>query len=157
MEILFQFFTFFGSWLLFAGAIFQSALELREQDIERDRIHEIKKEISIPRNVSSWWWLLPPVKLILERVQTHKWRKEYFKILIPEDREALVNFTQKAKGWLFVAGGGILLALETTWRFTQLLDWDWWLRLITIVALIYISLFYTITQMKFAEKITSLE
>jgi hypothetical protein len=156
MELLFQLFTFLGSWLLFAGAIFQAALELKEQDVERERLHEVKKEISIPRNVSFWWWLLPPVKLILERIQTHKWRREYFNVLIAEDREALVNFTQKAKGWLFVAGGGLLLAVEETWRFTQLFHLIWWLRLIVIIVLIYTSLFYTITQMKFAEKITSL-
>jgi hypothetical protein len=54
-----------GAWLLVAGPIYQAALELQEQDIERDRIQQVTAQVPAPAPVSAWWWLLPPVRYLL--------------------------------------------------------------------------------------------
>ena len=107
--------TFAGTWLLFAGPIFQAALELSDQDLERDRIRATAEKVIINQHVSPWWWLVPPVKIVLENIQQRKWRREYFSLMLPKDREAFLNYSYTASGWLIVAAGALLLALNETW------------------------------------------
>jgi hypothetical protein len=46
---------FVGSWLLFAGPIYQAALELQDEDIEIDRIHAAGSKIPKPTKTSFWY------------------------------------------------------------------------------------------------------
>ena len=155
MELFFLYCGFFGSWLLFAGPIFQAALELKDEDIERDRIRETAKRVATVQHVSPWWWLLPPVKLYLESVQRRRWQKEYFSLLLPEDREAFVDFTSKARGWLFVAGGALLIAGKETWELGEKLEWSHGLIFGVIVICAFVSLLYTVSQLTFMRKVNS--
>jgi hypothetical protein len=45
---------FFGAWLLVAGPVYQAALELQEQDIERERLQEATAQVPAPDPVSAW-------------------------------------------------------------------------------------------------------
>lgn len=157
MELLFLYCGFFGSWFLFAGPIFQAALELKDEDIERDRIRETAKKVTTVRRVSVWWWLLPPVKVYLESVQRRRWQKEYFRLMLPEDREAFVDFTSKARGWLFVAGGGLLIAGKETWELGEKLEWSHLLIFGVIVLCTFVSLLYTVRQLQVMRKATSIK
>lgn len=157
MELFFLYCGFFGSWLLFAGPIFQAALELKDEDIERDRIHEVAKEVSVIQHVSPWWWLFPPIKLYLESVQRRRWQKEYFSLMLPEDREAFVSFTSKARGWLFVAGGALLIAFKGTWDLGDKLEWSHGLIFSVIILCTFVSLLYTAAQMTRMRKINSVD
>lgn len=156
MELFFLYCGFFGSWLLFAGPIFQAALELKDEDIERDRIRETAKRVTVAQHVSVWWWLLPPAKLYLEHRHRKRWQAEYFSLLLPEDREAFVDFTSKARGWLFVAGGALLIAGNETRELGEKLKWSNYLIFGVIVICAYASLVYTVVQLKRIRAITHL-
>ncbi|MGH7241467.1 MAG: hypothetical protein ACREGB_04175, partial [Candidatus Saccharimonadales bacterium] len=61
METFVLWLGFIGAWLLFAGPIYQAALELQDEDIEMDRIRAAGRKVEKPADVSVWWWLLPPI------------------------------------------------------------------------------------------------
>ena len=133
---------------MFAGPILQAALELNEQEIERDRIHLVRQKIAIPRHVSNWWWLLPPVKIILEQARDRRYKREFASLLSPEDLESLVTFMNKARGWLFVAGGALLIATKETYELAEHLGWQDWVFIETIFLLTTISLLNTMLILK---------
>jgi hypothetical protein len=59
--------AFAGAWLLVAGPLYQGALELREQDIDREGLEASKARVEPPKMPSPWWWLVPPVFYLLRR------------------------------------------------------------------------------------------
>jgi len=83
MHILILWLGFAGAWLLVAGPLYQAALELQEQEIEHERIHELQKSIPQPQPVSLYWWLLPPIKLYLEQLRSRRYRT-LFIVLLPK-------------------------------------------------------------------------
>ncbi|HEX4386976.1 MAG TPA: hypothetical protein VH083_28675 [Myxococcales bacterium] len=72
-----------------------------------------------PRKASRWWWLLPPVKAVLDRMHLDRLRRQVLAELPLDDYEALLNFSNKATGWFLVAGGGFLLAVNETKELTD--------------------------------------
>jgi hypothetical protein len=88
-----------GAWLLVAGPIYQAALELQEQDVERERIQQVTAQVAAPAPVSAWWWLLPPVRYLLAQRRSRRWRQDMIAALSREDLETLVEFIDKARGW----------------------------------------------------------
>ncbi len=129
---------FLGAWLLFAGPVFQAALELREQEIERDRIAAAMATVPKPPPVSNWWWLLPPVHYVLTRRRSDTYRNAVWAALDAEDVAALVLFSSKAVGWALVGLGGLLLALKETWELREHYEWPtaiFWLLIVLMGAL----------------------
>jgi len=115
MEIFFAWASFIGSWLLVAGSMYQAVLELKDEDIERDRFSDVQANVTPPPKVSPWWWLIPPLKIIKEQKRSREYRHAYFSAMTDEDAQAFLSFTNKATAWLFVAGGSTLLALQETY------------------------------------------
>jgi hypothetical protein len=113
--------AFFGAWALVAGPLYQAAIELQEQDIEREKIAEATATSERP--VSSWWWLFPPARYLLARRRLNRSRDAIRAALAPEEMEALVRYVSKASGWLFVGVGGLLLAIAETWGLREHYDW----------------------------------
>lgn len=137
---------FLGTWLLVAGPIFQASLELKEQDLEVDRLREIKKSLPINKHVSVWWWLFPPAKIILEARHNRAYEMAYMQALSDTDRESVVNFDNKANGWLMVGGGAFLLALKETYDLCIYLHtWPYLFAIVSLVMLM-ICLWYTTLQ-----------
>lgn len=99
-----------GAWLLFAGPIYQAALELREHDAVVERLRLTATTTLAPPSVSWWWWLLPPVRIALEWRRRHQVRDALTEGLSEEDHASLVGFIHKATGWTLVATGAWLLA-----------------------------------------------
>ena len=153
MEDLTAWAAFVGAWLLFAGPIYQAALELQEQDIETDRIRATGRKITEPRHVSAWWWLLPPVKWLLERRRSKAYRRAYIEALIPEDVEALMAFFNKATAWIFVAVGGFLIAVNETYGLVQDYEWNDWFFWVIVVALGLVSVLNTVLRLSRTRKI----
>ena len=107
---------FLGSWLLFAGPLYQGVMELRNEGREMERVSAHRSEFRLTPMASAWWWLLPPVKLALDHRLRQRDRARYLATLPPEDAAVMVSYVNKATGWLIVSVGGLLLALEATWN-----------------------------------------
>jgi hypothetical protein len=108
--------AFTGSWLLFAGPVYQASLELREEGLERERIEELTAGVAKPAPISAWWWLLPPVRFELGRRRSAEYRRRTMAAIGPDDLAALVRFLNKAFG-------GLLLAVNETWLLRERYDW----------------------------------
>ena len=119
MEALIVIAGFAGGWLLVAGSIYQAALELKEEGLQRDHAEAIRAKIPKQKRSSPWWWLAPPVKLIIEHRNSEQHRKEFLATLPREDIEAMLSFINKATGWLFVASGGLLIAFKETYELIE--------------------------------------
>jgi hypothetical protein len=122
-----------GAWLLVAGPIYQAALELQEQDVERERIQQVTAQVPAPDPVSAWWWLLPPVRYLLAQRRSRRWRQDMIAALSREDLETLVEFIDKARGWLLVGAGGLLIATKETWELREHYEWPqavFWILLV---------------------------
>ncbi|MFT3835627.1 MAG: hypothetical protein QM723_01350 [Myxococcaceae bacterium] len=124
---------FLGSWLLVAGPVFQAALELQGLDFEWGRLRTKMRELAPPK-VSPLWWLVPPVKLILERRYLRSARERLTATLSAEELEGMMEFTNKSTGWFFVAGGGLLLAINATWEVAEHFKLPSWLFVVLCVV-----------------------
>jgi hypothetical protein len=121
---------FVGAWLLVAGPMFQGALELRAEDIDREVIQRVARSIPARQRVSSWWWLFPPVLYALYWQNTIRHRKEMFAAMTTEQREKALRYMNKATGWFLVSGGGLLLACAETRELIKLYalpSWSFWI------------------------------
>jgi len=110
-----------GAWLLFAGPLYQAALELRAHEIARDRSYFAATVSAVPKppRISYWWWLVPPIRMVLERRRSSRYRKALLAALSAKDHEALLTFFDKATGWMLVAFGALLLATKETLGFVH--------------------------------------
>jgi hypothetical protein len=104
-----------------AGPVYQAALELSAEEVEREAIAAAKKEVEPPR-VSAWWWLLPPVGYLLSRRQRHAYRQDVMTALTRTQLEQLVRFSDKANAWIFIALGAFLVAIADTWKVRNFMD-----------------------------------
>jgi hypothetical protein len=129
---------FAGAWLLFGGPIYQAALELQEQDIERDRLTELGETVEGPAPLSRWWLLLPPAWYVLERRRRKRWRNAVLAAMAPSELEAFVNYIDKATAWVFVGLGGLLIATKETWELAEHHEWPvsvFWILVVAMIAL----------------------
>jgi hypothetical protein len=116
-----------GAWLLVAGPLYQGALELREEDIDREEIEASTARIPRPDSPSPWWWLLPPVMYLLRRRRGNAFRRAALAQLTQAQRDQFTAFINKATGWFTVAAGAALLAAEQTWQVIERHHWQGWL------------------------------
>ncbi len=139
---------FLGAWLLVAGPIFQAALELQEQEIDREGIDAVTSSVQAPQKISPWWWLLPPLGYVKQRRRSRAHRKAVMEALGPVQIEQTVRFLNKANGWMIVAAGAFFIAVKETWELFELFDWPTWAYWIAIVLLPLLSVSYTVLSMR---------
>lgn len=130
---------FLGAWLLVAGPIYQAVLELRDEDIERDRIAAVADQVDRPKPMSPWWWLIPPAAFFISRARRDRYRDAVMTRLSDEDFAAFVSFTNKAAGWLIVGAGGSLIAAKETWELVEGLEWATWVFWALVVVMLLLS------------------
>jgi hypothetical protein len=138
---------FAGAWLLVAGPLYQGALELREEDVDREGLEASRALVERPEMPSPWWWLLPPVFYVLRRQRSTAYRHAVFDQLTQAQKEQFSNFVNKAMGWFTVALGAALLAAEQTWRVTERYDWPLWLFWLLLVVMMGLSVLNTALRM----------
>lgn len=138
---------FAGAWLLVAGPLYQGALELREEDVDREGLEASKARVEPPEMPSPWWWLLPPVFYLLRRQRSREYRRAVFDQLTQDQKEQFVSFVNKATGWFTVALGASLLAAEQTWRITERYEWPGWLFWLLLVVMGGLSVLNTALRM----------
>lgn len=151
MPVFFLVIAVIGCWLLFAGPIYQAALELQEEDTKLD--HDALKGVALPERVSPWWWLLPPVKFILERQRVRQMRSILMHTLTPQQLAPFATYLNKATGWLLVAGGGLCVALNETFDLFEYMRWSIWACWATIIVLALASIMYTISRMRASNRL----
>jgi hypothetical protein len=139
---------FAGAWLLVAGPVYQAALELDGEEIERDQLAEVAKQVAPPPRPSPWWWLLPPVAYVLQLRRNHDYRQATFTAMSPALRRQFVSFTDKAAGWVMVAAGALLLAVVETWNLGEELAWPPVVRVVVIIAAALLAASYTAGRMR---------
>ena len=115
---------FFGAWLVVAGSVYQAVLELSEEEFEMDRLRAIGSAVPRPEPVSAWWWLVPPVRLVLNHRRGDEHRRQLLATISDEDYAAVTHYVNKATGWIYVAGGGSLIAVKETYDLTEEQRWS---------------------------------
>jgi hypothetical protein len=155
METLILWVGFVGAWLLFAGPIYQAALELQDDDIEFDRIQAAGAKVPKPPRASSWLWLLLPIKLYLEFKRNKQHQRQVIMVLSKEDIEAFMSFRSKATAWLFVALGGFWIAVKETYELAHHEEWGGAVLLVVIAGMFLLSLLNLVARIKRAEAVVN--
>lgn len=138
---------FAGAWLLVAGPIYQAAIELRKDQISQDRLAAAGSTVPRPPAVSAWWWLLPPVRLILDNQRRNRYQQAVLVSLSPDDLDTMLGFISNATGWLFVATGGLLIAMRETFELVEHLELApifYWLTVVVMFTLCALNAAYRI-------------
>lgn len=123
MDTLIAWCGFLGGWLLVAGPLYQGALELLEEDLDRSGFDESVQAIAPPPPPSKWWWFLPPVMFVLRRRRSNEYHSTVLRRLTPQQRAKRAGFIHKATGWFVVACGGSLIAVKETWELAEHAEW----------------------------------
>lgn len=129
---------FVGAWLLFAGPVYQSVLELQAEGVEFDRIRALRSTLPAPAPLSNWWWLVPPVRYVLGRRRSNRYQNLLIDALTDDDYEALDRFQNKAIGWFYVGAGGLLIGVKETYELVEGLAWSllvFWLLVVLMAVL----------------------
>jgi hypothetical protein len=138
---------FLGAWLLVAGPLYQGALELVEEELDREGIEASIARIPRPEPPSPWWWLLPPVMYLIRRHRRDAFRQAVLAQLTQAQRDQSTRFINKAAGWFTVALGAALLATEQTWQVIDRQHWPAWLFWILIIVMLSVSVLNTALRM----------
>jgi hypothetical protein len=109
-----QWLSFVGSWLLVVGPLYQAALELRDHEMTGERFSRLASNVPRPDPVSVWWWLVPPVRILLVRSRSQAYLRRLVTELHGEDLRDALGFWEKSVAWLIVAAGATLLATKET-------------------------------------------
>lgn len=139
--------AFAGAWLLVAGPVYQAALELTAEQVERDAISAAKDRVELP-HMSAWWWLLPPLGYVLTRRQHRAYRVSVMSSLTRTQLEQLIRFADKANGWIFIALGAFLVAIAETWQLREIYDWPLWAYFLAVLVMLLSCAANTALRMK---------
>jgi hypothetical protein len=143
---------FLGAWLLVAGSLYQAATQLREEDNEIARLRTKMHSVPRPEPVSRWWWLLPPVYLVLQRRQTQELRTAVMAQLDAHEFSVLHHFADRAWGWMLVTAGGLLLATEQTWELTHSQGWSDLAVVVLAIAMAALGVLHTLLRVRSSDR-----
>ncbi|MBO9578521.1 MAG: hypothetical protein J7480_07110 [Microbacteriaceae bacterium] len=149
-ESVFPWLGFLGAWLLFAGPVYQAAVELHEEGFDEDEQQALRSraaELPPPPRISAWWWLLPPVAYVMSVRRSKAWRREMFRAIPAEQRQHFITFQNKAAGWLIVAAGAVLIAIKETAELVEHNAWPGWAFAPLLIPPFLLSVGYTVSRM----------
>ena len=115
---------FIGAWFLFVGPVYQSALELREEEDARTTMQRVLQDTQPPERVSPWWWLLPPVAIVLIFRRRGRHLEVIDSAMTEEDRDAIGHYKKVARGWWFVGAGAWCIFLKEAWELAEHREWS---------------------------------
>lgn len=153
MDVFIHWAGFLGAWLLVAGPLFQAAVELRDEDLDREQFEKVKTDVPARETISGWWWLLPPVAYVKSRRRNDRYQKAMMAALPASAREQFVGFMNKANGWFTVAGGAFLIALKETWELVELYELPLAIYVVVVVVLSIAAVGNTVIRMLRADEI----
>jgi hypothetical protein len=138
---------FLGAWLLVAGPLYQGAIELFEEEVDREGMQATTASLARPALPSPWWWLLPPAMYVLRRRRRQAFRQAALAQLTQAQREQVTSFLNKATAWFTVAVGAALLAADQTWQVVERQHWPAWLFWVLAVVMLGASVLNTAIRM----------
>jgi hypothetical protein len=148
---------FLGAWLLVAGPLLQGAIELRDEELDREGFERVRGDVDFPPPISRWWWLLPPVAYYKNRKRSADFRRQTMGVLTPEQRAQFVGFTNKATGWFTVAGGAFLIFLKEAWELAELYELPVWLYFVVVVVLAIGAVANTIARLSRSDEMIHID
>lgn len=135
LETLIRWGVYLGGWLLVAGPLIQSRLELEAEGSELGGIRGKLRATAPPTRLSRWWWLLPPLALYLTRRRQAAYIGTLHGLLTDEELRKLGHFFAVARAWMLVAGGAALIALKETYELSHHQHWEpWGFWILTVLA-----------------------
>ena len=146
METLIAWAGFAGAWLLVAGPIYQASVELQSESEVMERVRGHLKDVPRPEPVSVWWWLLPPVHMILQSRRSDRHRESLLAELTQEEFEAMTRFMKIARGWMYVGLGAWLIAWKETWELVEHQEWPTALFWVLLVVMTFVALGLTVVS-----------
>jgi hypothetical protein len=149
--------AFLGAWLLFAGPILQAALELREQELSRADFEAAHALVDREPPVSAWWWLLPPIYYWLNHRRSDRMNRAMMKLLTPQQMSGLIDYVNKAAGWLFVGLGGLLIAIKETWLLREHYDWPLVTYWLLVAFMIIVSVGNAVARIAWRRRVPASE
>jgi hypothetical protein len=131
---------FLGAWLLVAGSVYQAAVELGDEELEREDLEHLRSDVEhgadgAPPRIPAWWWLFPPVLYVKHRRRDKVMRTLMLARLTLEQTELVLDFVNKATGWVLVGLGGFLIASKETWELREHYEWPIWPFWLLIVCM----------------------
>lgn len=138
-----------------AGPVYQAALELAEQEIDREAFGRVKDAVSEPEPVSAWWWLLPPVAFVVQMRRRGAYRNAVWSLIPNQLMVEFVRYGDKSIAWMMVAAGAFLIATRETWKLHHALEWGdvgFW-GLLLLMALLSFS--FTVYRTRRTERTRS--
>lgn len=138
---------FLGGWLLFAGPVYQAALELDEERRRGPDLAAIASKVAEPEHISPWWWLVPPLGYVLQRRRSRQYRDAFKATLSPGDLRTMVTYMHKANGWIFVAGGALLIATKETYELAENHHLPLWVFIVMVVVMAVLAASYTAVRL----------
>jgi hypothetical protein len=139
---------FLGAWLLVAGPVFQAAIELQEEELDHEAVDDLQDDVPRPAPVSGWWWLLPPVAFVLQRRRSAAYREAVMNALPATLRAQFVHFSDKAAGWLLVAGGAFFIAVKETWELHEVEEWPVAVFWALLPVMLVLAVAYTVLRVR---------
>ncbi|HEY7621493.1 MAG TPA: hypothetical protein VH834_17070 [Solirubrobacteraceae bacterium] len=134
---------FLGAWLLVAGPIYQAAIELEDEDFQREDFERAVANVPPPPRISRWWLLVPPVAYVLRARRDRAHKDALLKILTPVQLEQLFHLRETAAGWMFVASGAALIAAKETWELREEYEWPTWVFWALVAVMLAVSVAHT--------------
>jgi asparagine N-glycosylation enzyme membrane subunit Stt3 len=157
MDVFIHLAGFIGAWLLVAGPLLQGAIELRDEEMDREGFEKVRGDVEYPQPISRWWWLLPPVAIYRNQKRSRDFREATMGVLTVEQRSQFVGFTNKATGWFTVAAGAFLIFLKEAWELAELFEAPLWLYILVVVVLAVAAIANTITRLSKADEIIHID
>lgn len=157
MDVFIHWAGFVGAWLLVAGPLLQGAIELRDEEVDREGFERVKTDVQVLPPISRWWWLLPPVAYYKNRKRSDDFRRQTLGVLTAEQRAQFVGFTNKATGWFTVAGGAFLIFLKEAWELAEIYELPVWLYIVVVVVLAIVAVANTIARLSKSDEIIHID
>ena len=104
-----------------------------------------------PAPISNWWWLVPPVKFLLERRRSTAFKHAFIASLSREDLEVLTTYINKTFAWLLVAVGGVCIATKETYELAHHEEWPAAVFWILVVVMAGASIVHTALRQRHRE------
>ncbi len=136
--------SFVGAWLLVIGPIQQAAIDINDEDFDRDEFGRALANVPRPPRISRWWLLVPPVAYILRARRNHDFQETMLREMSASQLEDVLHFRETTSAWMFVAVGGFLLAVSETWALHAHYRWSVWTFWVLMIGMVAFSIVSTV-------------